>query len=105
MKILGVIVLLLVAAWGWLFLSNQGVLVSSKVVTEDRVGKFTESLGIQGPIPADLRAGLSELITALEVRVGEEIDAGSDESAYDLGRSIEIINRWRRRSGDVTGTK
>ncbi|HEY5719233.1 MAG TPA: hypothetical protein VIW02_02515 [Gammaproteobacteria bacterium] len=48
MKVLGVIVLLLAAGWGWLFLSNQGILVSSKVVTEDRVGKFTESLGIQG---------------------------------------------------------
>ena len=34
---------LLVAAWGWLFLSNKGVLVASEVITEDRVGKFTES--------------------------------------------------------------
>ena len=48
MKLLALIVALLVAAWAWLFLSNQGVLVASEVVTEDRVGKFTESLGFTG---------------------------------------------------------
>jgi hypothetical protein len=48
MKVIAAILLVVVVAWGWLFLSNQGVLVSSKVVTEDRVGKLTESLGIQG---------------------------------------------------------
>jgi hypothetical protein len=48
MKFLALIVVLLVGAWGWLFLSNKGVLVASEVVTEDRVGKFTESLGFTG---------------------------------------------------------
>jgi hypothetical protein len=48
MKVLAVIVALLAGAWAWLFLSNQGVLVASEVVTEDRVGKFTESLGFTG---------------------------------------------------------
>jgi hypothetical protein len=48
MKFLAVIVALLLAAWGWLFLSNKGVLVASEVVTEDRVGNFTESLGFTG---------------------------------------------------------
>ena len=48
MKTLTAIVLIVIAAWAWLFLSNKGVLVSSKVITEDRVGRFTESLGIQG---------------------------------------------------------
>ena len=48
MKLLAWIVALLVGAWAWLFLSNQGVLVASEVVTEDRVGKFTESLGFTG---------------------------------------------------------
>lgn len=48
MKILIVIVLVIVGAWAWLFLSNKGVLIASEVVTEDRVGKFTESLGFSG---------------------------------------------------------
>jgi hypothetical protein len=47
-KILIAIILIVVGAWAWLFLSNKGVLVASEVVTEDRVGKFTESLGFQG---------------------------------------------------------
>jgi len=42
------IVFLVVAAWAWLFLSNKGLLVASEEITEDRVGKFTESLGISG---------------------------------------------------------
>ena len=42
MKILIAIILIVVGAWAWLFLSNKGV------GTEDRVGKFTESLGFQG---------------------------------------------------------
>lgn len=48
MKVIAAILLVVVVAWGWLFLSNKGVLISSKEVTEDRVGKLTESLGIQG---------------------------------------------------------
>ncbi|NCF09269.1 MAG: hypothetical protein GWP66_01140 [Gammaproteobacteria bacterium] len=48
MKVLALIVALLVGAWAWLFLSNKGVLVASEMVTEDRVGKFTESLGFTG---------------------------------------------------------
>ncbi len=48
MKVLAFIVALLIAGWAWLFLSNQGVLIASEVVTEDRVGKFTESLGFTG---------------------------------------------------------
>jgi len=42
------IVFLVIAAWAWLFLSNKGLLVASEEITEDRVGKFTESLGFQG---------------------------------------------------------
>ncbi len=48
MKAIVGIVVLVVAAWAWLFLSNKGLLVTSEVVTEDRVGKFTESLGFTG---------------------------------------------------------
>ena len=48
MKAIIGIVVLVVAAWAWLFLSNKGLLVSSEVITEDRVGKFTESLGFTG---------------------------------------------------------
>ncbi|MDX1592862.1 MAG: hypothetical protein R3298_01350 [Gammaproteobacteria bacterium] len=48
MKALATVIVLVFFAWAALFLSNKGVLVGSEVVTEDRVGKFTESLGFQG---------------------------------------------------------
>ncbi len=48
MKVLVTVIALVVGAWAWLFLSNKGLLVGREVVTEDRVGKFTESLGFTG---------------------------------------------------------
>jgi hypothetical protein len=47
-KLLLAIIAAVVIAWAWLFLSNKGILVSSEVITEDRVGRLTEALGIQG---------------------------------------------------------
>jgi hypothetical protein len=67
MKVLALIVALLVGAWAWLFLSNKGVLVASEMVTEDRVGKFTESLGFTG-ISMPLLIGEQTCLNVVDLR-------------------------------------
>lgn len=40
---------------------------------------------------------LEQLMDALAVRVGELIDAGGVDDAYELGTALELVGRQRRR--------